>query len=63
MTVFNYVCFPETMANHCNQMARPDKEDIYTKLNANVVFDNDYQPFGDGHSAEKIVNKIGEFLL
>ena len=63
VTVFNYVCFPETMANHCNQMARPDKEDIYTKLNANVVFDNDYQPFGDGHSAEKIVNKIGEFLL
>lgn len=63
VTVFDYVGWPETMRDRCNQLAKPDKRDILDKLSVSVVFDPGYQPFGDGHSAEKIVEKIGEFLL
>lgn len=53
---------PETMRNNCNQLTKPDKADILAKLSASVTFDPAYRPFGDGHSAEKIVEKIKEFL-
>lgn len=62
VTVFDYVGWPETMRDHCNQLAKPDKADILAKLSVPVTFDPAYQPFGDGHSAEKIVEKIKEFL-
>ena len=62
VTVFDYVSWPETMVNSCNQLARPDKADILDKLNRTVTFDPAYQPFGDGHSAEKIVEKLREFF-
>lgn len=62
VTVFDYVAWPETMVNQCNQLAKPDRADILEKLGAEVRFDPEYQPFGDGHSAEKIVEKIKEFL-
>lgn len=50
------------MVNDCNQLAKPETRDILEKLNTHVQFDPAYQPFGDGHSAEKIVEKIKEFL-
>lgn len=62
VTVLDFVVWPETMKNGCNVLAKPEKVDILEKLNRKVVFDPDYQPFGDGHSAEKIVEKIREFL-
>lgn len=62
VTVFNYVAWPETMVNRYNQLAKPDKTDILQKLEVEVSFDPAYQPFGDGHSAEKIVGRIREFL-
>lgn len=62
VTVFAYIVWPETMVNSCNQLARPDKADILDKLRTEVRFDPSYQPFGDGHSAEKIVQRIREFL-
>lgn len=62
VTVFDYVVWPETMMNCCNQLAKPDRTDILAKLGAEVSFDPAYQPFGDGHSAEKIVNHIKEFF-
>lgn len=62
VTVFDYVGCPETMVNNCNQLAKPNQDDILDKLRAKVSFDLDYQPFGDGHSAEKIVKRIKEFL-
>lgn len=62
VTVFDWVGWPETMVNHCNQLAKPDKEDILDKLNQPARFDPDYQPFGDGHSAEKIMGHIQTFL-
>lgn len=62
VTVFDWAGWPETMVNCCNQLAKPDKMDILEKLNASVLFDPHYQPFGDGHSAEKIVEKIQKYL-
>ena len=58
VTVFDWVGWPETMVNRCNQLAKPDKVDILNKLGAQAWFDPAYQPFGDGHSAEKIVEQI-----
>lgn len=63
VTVFDWIGWPETMVNHCNQLAKPDKKDILTKLSREIVFDSTYQPFGDGNSAEKIVKKIEGFFL
>lgn len=63
VTIFDRAVWPETMVDHCNQLAKPDREDILNKLLATAVFDPAYQPFGDGHSAEKIVDRIKEFLL
>ena len=60
--MLDFVVWPETMKDNCNQLAKPDKEDILAKLSVTVTFDPDYQPFGDGHSAEKIVEKIKEYL-
>lgn len=62
VTVLDFVVWPETMVNGCNRLAKPDKADILSKLSVPVTFDPAYQPFGDGHSAEKIVEKIKEFL-
>ena len=62
VTVLDFVVWPETMKDDCNILAKPDKEDILSKLNRKVVFDPSYQPFGDGRSAEKIVKIIGEHL-
>ena len=62
VTVLNFVVWPETMKNSCNQLAKPDRKDILTRLSRPVTFDPDYQPFGDGHAAEKIVAKIEEFF-
>lgn len=62
VTVFEWVGWPETMVRHCNQLAKPDKEDILAKLEHPAQFDAAYQPFGDGHSAEKIVERICAFL-
>ncbi len=61
VTVLDFVVWPETMANGYNQLAKPDKEDILEKLHREITFDPAYQPFGDGHSAEKIVEKIEEY--
>lgn len=53
---------PETMRNTCNQLGKSDKADILAKLSVPVTFNPAYRPFGDGHSAEKIVEKSKEFL-
>lgn len=62
VTVFDYVAWPETMVNGCNRLAKPDRADILDKLGAGARFDPACWPFGDGHSAGKIVEKIKEFL-
>lgn len=62
VTVFDCVAWPETMVNGCNQLAKPEKKDILSKLAIKAEFDPAYCPFGDGHAAEKIVGWIQDFL-
>ncbi len=62
VTVLDFVVWPETMVDDCNQLAKPDFQDITTKLSKTVRFDEKYQPFGDGNSAAKIVEKIVEYF-
>ena len=58
--VLDYVVWPETMVGHRNQLAKADREDILRKLSTEQTIDPDYQPFGDGHAAEKICSIIRE---
>ncbi|MEE1280405.1 MAG: UDP-N-acetylglucosamine 2-epimerase (non-hydrolyzing) [Oscillospiraceae bacterium] len=56
--VLDYVVWPETMIGNRNQLAKPDREDILNKLSKEQVIDSSYQPFGDGHAAEKVCDII-----
>lgn len=58
--VLDYVVWPETMVGNRNQLAKADHKDILEKLSAQQSIDPAYQPFGDGHSAEKICKIIRE---
>lgn len=55
VTILNFVCWPETMAGNRNNLSAPKAEEILCELNKQQIIDEDYQPFGDGHAAEKIV--------
>ena len=39
-------------------MSKPDAEEIVAKIGHPQIIDASYQPFGDGHAAEKIVGAI-----
>ncbi len=56
--VLDYVVWPETMVGNRNQLAKADHKDILKKLSRTQSIDENYQPFGDGHSAEKICQII-----
>ena len=60
VTVLDFVVWPETMVNNRNQLAHHDASDILEKLNAVQNIDPSYQPFGNGHSGEKIVDLLLE---
>lgn len=55
VTVFDRVVWPQTMVGNRNQLSAPKANEILEKLSANQEIDPMYQPFGDGHSAEKII--------
>lgn len=59
VTVFDYVVWPETMKDNRNQLAKPEKEDILSKL-ADIQVVREDDSFGDGFSYTKIVKKIEE---
>lgn len=52
--VLDFVVWPETMVDNRNQLAKANHKDILDKLNKKQTIDPNYQPFGDGHTAEKI---------
>ena len=58
VTVLDFVVWPETMVNNRNQLAKPEENDILEKLSAVQTVDVSYQPFGDGHAGEKIVELL-----
>ena len=59
--VLDFVVWPETMVNNRNQLAKADHRDILKKLSAVQTIDPNYQPFGDGHAAEKICDIIDKW--
>lgn len=60
VTVFNKVSWPETMIDNRNQLADTNKNDIINKLNAEQIVNSIDKPFGDGHSAKKIVKILNK---
>ncbi|MBQ6206055.1 MAG: UDP-N-acetylglucosamine 2-epimerase (non-hydrolyzing) [Oscillospiraceae bacterium] len=58
VTIFDFVAWPETMVGNRNQLAKAERHDILRKLSAKQTIDPAYQPFGDGHAAEKICERI-----
>ncbi len=61
VTIFDYVVWPETMVNNRNQLAKPDKDDILSKLDCQQTVTED-TPFGDGYSAKKIIDYITQYV-
>lgn len=62
VTILNFVCWPETMVSGRNELAKPNAEDILQKLQVQQEIDESYTPFGDGHSANKIVECLEKYL-
>ena len=58
VTILNFVCWPETMVDNRNELSRPVAEEIVEKLGHVQVVNENYLPFGDGHSADRIVEAI-----
>ena len=58
VTILNFVCWPETMIDNRNELSRPVSGEIIEKLGHIQLVNPSYQPFGDGHSAEKIVKAL-----
>ena len=61
MFVLDFVVWPETMVDNRNQLAKADRNDILEKLSKEQKIDPSYQPFGDGHAAEKICGIIRDW--
>ncbi len=59
--VLDFVVWPETMVDNRNQLAKADHKDILSKLAKQQTINPDYQPFGDGHAAEKICEIITKY--
>lgn len=62
VTILNFVCWPETMVDNRNELSHPIAGEIIEKLGHEQTVDEKYQPFGDGHSAEKIVESMESFM-
>ena len=58
VTILDFVVWPETMVDARNELSRPVASEILEKLNHKQVIDPNYLPFGDGHSAERIVDAL-----
>lgn len=61
VVVLDFVVWPETMVGNRNQLAKANRFDILEKLSSKQNVDPSYQPFGDGHAAEKICDIITEW--
>lgn len=61
--VLDYIVWPETMVDNRNQLAKANHKDILEKLSKEQKIDPNYQPFGDGHSAESICKIMDDWYL
>ena len=48
--------------NNRNELSKPNAEEIIEKLGHEQIVDDTYQPFGDGHSADKIVDALENYI-
>lgn len=62
VTILDFIVWPETMVNCCNQLSKPLKDEIISKLNMRVDFSECGTPFGDGNSAKKIVDLMKRYM-
>lgn len=58
VTILDFICWPETMLDGRNELSRPVATEILEKLAHPQKVDSNYRPFGDGHSAERIVEMM-----
>lgn len=58
VTVLNFVVWPETMVGKRNVLSAPKAEEILEKLEEGQEVEKEYQPFGDGNAAKKIVEML-----
>ena len=62
VTILDFICWPETMVDNRNELAKPDAADILEKLDHIQTVDENYKPFGDGHAAQKIVSAMDDYF-
>ena len=62
VTILDFVCWPETMPDGRNELSHPIASEILEKLSHPQYIREDYQPFGDGHAARKIVMEMEKAL-
>ncbi len=60
VTVFGRVVWPQIMVGKRNQLCGPKASEILEKLSCTQEIDASYHPFGDGHTAEKIIEIMEE---
>lgn len=61
VTILEHVVWPQTMVKNRNQLAKPFASDILEKLSQEQEIEDKYQPFGDGHCAEKIAEIVENY--
>lgn len=61
VTILDFVVWPETMVDNRNELSKPKAEEIIEKLGHEQKLDPTYSPFGDGHSAERIVKALEKY--
>lgn len=61
LTVLDFAFWPETLNGNRNMLVKPDVEDILQKYKIPQQLDENYQPFGDGHSVDRIIKAIEEY--
>ncbi len=60
--ILDFVCWPEIMVDGRSELSPTKAEEIIKRLSNPQVIDEDYQPFGDGNSAKKIVELMEKHL-
>ena len=63
VTVLDFIVWPETMIDNRNQLSKPDAEEILMRLQTVQYIGQEKQPFGDGHSAVKIVKAMENYKV
>lgn len=58
LTIFDWVAWPQTIVDNRNQISNPIASEILEKLNKKQRIEPSYHPFGDGHTAERIIKII-----